>query len=119
MDAKIAWHFCFGNAWGNRLAGIFPAGYEAVLPYFYDVPIDQFVLDFANRDMVDIDCARRRCPADKEVAVGVVDVRTSMIETPEEIADADPQGDRRRAARARLPDDRLRHEAAGADGGAR
>ena len=54
VDAKIAWHFCYGNAWGNRLAGLFPAGYEAVLPHFYDLPIDQFVLDFANRDMVDI-----------------------------------------------------------------
>ena len=58
VDAKIAWHFCYGNAWGNRLAGLFPAGYEAVLPYFYDLPIDQFVLDFANRDMVDIACLR-------------------------------------------------------------
>src|SRR5919106_692218 len=85
VDAKIAWHFCYGNAWGNRLAGLFPAGYEAVLPHFYDLPIDQFVLDFANRDMVDID-ALKDLPADKEVAIGVIDVRTSMIETPEEVA---------------------------------
>jgi len=55
VDAKIAWHFCYGNAWGNRLAGLFPTGYESVLRYFYDLPIDQFVLDFANRDMVDLD----------------------------------------------------------------
>ena len=86
VDAKIAWHFCYGNAWGNRLSGIFPAGYETVLPYFYDLPIDQFVLDFANRDMIDVD-ALKSLPKDKEVAVGVVDVRTSMVETPEEIAD--------------------------------
>jgi methionine synthase II (cobalamin-independent) len=86
VDAKIAWHFCYGNAWGNRLAGIFPEGYEAVLPHFYDVPIDQFVLDFANRDLVDIG-ALRSLPDDKEVAIGVVDIRTTMIETPEEIAD--------------------------------
>ena len=85
VDAKIAWHFCYGNAWGNRLAGLFQKGYEAVLPHFYDVPVDQFVLDFANRDMVDIDSIRD-LPADKEVAIGVVDVRTSMIETPQEIA---------------------------------
>ena len=85
VDAKIAWHFCYGNAWGNRLAGLFPAGYEAVLPHFYDLPIDQFVLDFANRDMVDI-AALNDLPEDKEVAIGVIDVRTSMIETPEEVA---------------------------------
>jgi 5-methyltetrahydropteroyltriglutamate--homocysteine methyltransferase len=86
VDAKIAWHFCYGNAWGNRLAGIFPAGYEAVLPHLSDMPIDQFVLDFANRDMIDVE-ALKTLPADKEVAVGVVDVRTTMVETPEEIAD--------------------------------
>jgi 5-methyltetrahydropteroyltriglutamate--homocysteine methyltransferase len=86
VEAKVAWHFCYGNAWGNRLAGLFPVGYEAVLPYFYDLPIDQFVLDFANRDMVDI-AALKSLPADKEVAVGVIDVRTSMIETPAQVAE--------------------------------
>jgi 5-methyltetrahydropteroyltriglutamate--homocysteine methyltransferase len=85
VDAKIAWHFCYGNAWGNRLAGLFPAGYDAVLPHLYDLPIDQFVLDFANRDMVDI-AALKSLPKDKEVAIGVIDVRTTMIETPEEVA---------------------------------
>jgi methionine synthase II (cobalamin-independent) len=86
VDAKIAWHFCYGNAWGNRLSGIFPEGYEAVLPHFYDVPVDQFVLDFANRELADIG-ALNSLPEDKEVGIGVVDIRTTMIETPEEIAD--------------------------------
>ena len=86
VDAKIAWHFCYGNAWGNRLADLFPAGYEAVLPHFYDVPIDQFVVDFANRDMADID-SLKGLPEDKEVAVGVLDIRTSMVESPQQIAD--------------------------------
>jgi methionine synthase II (cobalamin-independent) len=85
VDAKIAWHFCFGNAWGNALSGIFPKGYETVLPYFYDVPVDQFVLDFANRDMAGIECLKS-LPKDKEVAVGVLDIRTSMIESPEQVA---------------------------------
>jgi 5-methyltetrahydropteroyltriglutamate--homocysteine methyltransferase len=86
VDAKIAWHFCYGNAWGNRLADLYPAGYEAVLPHFYDVPIDQFVLDFANREMADIN-ALKTLPDDKEVAIGVVDIRTMMVETPEVVAD--------------------------------
>jgi methionine synthase II (cobalamin-independent) len=86
VDAKIAWHFCFGNAWGNALSGLFPHGYETVLPYFYNVPIDQFVLDFANREMVDVECLAS-LPTDKEVAVGVIDVRTTMVETPEQVAE--------------------------------
>ncbi len=86
VDAKIAWHFCFGNAWGNALSGIFPKGYEVVLPYFYDVPIDQFVLDFANREMADIECLKS-LPKNKEVQVGVLDIRTMMVESPEHVAE--------------------------------
>ena len=86
VKAKIAWHFCFGNAWGNSLKAIFPKGYEAVLPQFYDVPVEQFVLDFANREMADIEILKS-LPKDKEVQIGVLDIRTMMIETPEQIAD--------------------------------
>ena len=83
VDAKIGWHFCFGNAWGNSVV---PGNYATVLPHFYDVPIDQFVLDFANREMADIDCLSD-LPKDKEVQIGVIDIRTMMVETPEQVAD--------------------------------
>jgi 5-methyltetrahydropteroyltriglutamate--homocysteine methyltransferase len=85
VNAKIGWHFCFGNAWGNSLTSLIPKGYETVLPHFYHLPIDQFVLDFANREMADIDCLKS-LPKDKEVQVGVLDVRTSLIESPEQVA---------------------------------
>lgn len=86
VKAKIAWHFCFGNAWGNSLASLIPKGYETVLPHFYDTPIEQFVLDFANREMADIECLKS-LPKDKEVQIGVLDVRTSIIESPEHVAE--------------------------------
>jgi len=86
VKAKIAWHFCFGNAWGNALSGIFPKGYETVLPYYYDVPIDEFVLDFANREMAGIE-ALKDLPKDKHVQVGVLDIRTMMVESPEQVAE--------------------------------
>src|SRR5437867_1913951 len=85
VKAKIAWHFCFGNAWGNALSGIFPKGYETVLPHFYDVPVEQFVLDYANREMSDIEVLKS-LPKDKEVQIGVLYIRTMMIETPEQVA---------------------------------
>ena len=87
VDAKIGWHFCFGNAWGNDiLSHNFPEGYQTVLPYFWDTPgIDQFVLDYANRDMAGIEFLKN-LPEDKEVAVGVLDIRNMMIESPEQIA---------------------------------
>jgi len=86
VDARVGWHFCFGNAWGNALSGIFPTGYATVLPFFYDVPIDEFVLDFANREMVDVDLLKG-LPEDKDVQIGVLDIRTMQIESPEQVAD--------------------------------
>jgi methionine synthase II (cobalamin-independent) len=87
VDAKIGWHFCFGNAWGNDiLSANFPEGYQTVLPYFWDTPgIDEFVLDYANRDMAGIEFLAN-LPEDKGVQVGVLDIRNMMIESPEQIA---------------------------------
>jgi 5-methyltetrahydropteroyltriglutamate--homocysteine methyltransferase len=87
VDAFIGWHFCFGNAWGNDiLSANFPDGYQTVLPHFFDTPgIDQFVLDYANREMAGVDFLAN-LPAEKEVQVGVLDIRSMMIETPEQVA---------------------------------
>ena len=87
VDAKIGWHFCFGNAWGNDiLSANFPEGYQTVLPHLFATPgIDQFVLDYANRNMAGIEFLAN-LPADKDVQVGVVDIRSMMIESPEQIA---------------------------------
>jgi 5-methyltetrahydropteroyltriglutamate--homocysteine methyltransferase len=57
-----------------------------VLPFFYDVPIDEFVLDFANREMVDVDLLKG-LPEDKDVQIGVLDIRTMQIESPEQVAE--------------------------------
>jgi methionine synthase II (cobalamin-independent) len=87
VKARIAWHFCFGNAWGNDiLSANFPEGYQTVLPHFFDTPgIDQFVLDYANRGMAGIEFLKN-LPKDKTVQVGVLDIRTMMIEKPDQVA---------------------------------
>jgi 5-methyltetrahydropteroyltriglutamate--homocysteine methyltransferase len=88
VDAKIGWHFCFGNAWGNDiLSANFPQGYQTVLPHLWGTEgIDEFVLDYANRHMDGIEFLKN-CPKDKGVQVGVLDIRTNMLETPEVVAD--------------------------------
>jgi 5-methyltetrahydropteroyltriglutamate--homocysteine methyltransferase len=87
VDAKIGWHFCFGNAWGNDiLSASYPNGYEIVLPHFFETKgIHQFVLDYANRDMAGVEFLKN-LPADKDVQIGVLDVRTAAIESPEKVA---------------------------------
>jgi 5-methyltetrahydropteroyltriglutamate--homocysteine methyltransferase len=86
VDAKIGWHFCLGNAYGNANVSVFGGQLEKILPPLYDTAVEQFVLDFALREMRDIDILKT-LPQDKEVAAGVVNVRSLQIETPEEVAD--------------------------------
>ena len=81
-----AWHFCLGNAWGNRLDALTRDGYAAVLPHYYDVDVDELVLDFACRDMVDASLLAE-VPERFRLAIGVIDVRSLEIEDPEQVAD--------------------------------
>src|SRR4029077_14310075 len=81
-----AWHFCMGNAWGNRLEGMTAGGYREVLPHYHGVKVDAYVLDFACREMADADLLRA-LPADKRVHDGVIDVRSLEIEPPAQVAD--------------------------------
>jgi 5-methyltetrahydropteroyltriglutamate--homocysteine methyltransferase len=87
VDARIGWHFCYGNAWGNDiLSASFPEGYQTVLPHFFETKgIDEFVLDYANRDMAGIEFLKN-LPKNVGIQCGVLDIRTNMIETPEAVA---------------------------------
>jgi 5-methyltetrahydropteroyltriglutamate--homocysteine methyltransferase len=86
FDVERSWHFCLGNAWGNRMHGLTAGGYAKVLPRYLEVDVDQFVLDFACREMADV-ALLRDVPKPKTVAVGVIDVRTLEIEPPEQVAE--------------------------------
>ena len=81
-----SWHFCMGNAWGNKLEGMTEGGYREVLPHYHDTKVDAFVLDFACREMADADLLRA-LPDDKRIHAGVIDVRTLEIEHPEQVAE--------------------------------
>jgi 5-methyltetrahydropteroyltriglutamate--homocysteine methyltransferase len=80
------WHFCLGNAWGSRAEGLTRGGYGNVLPHYFDVDVDAFVLDFACRDMADV-AVLRDLPAGKRIHAGVIDVRNLEIEQPEQVAE--------------------------------
>jgi 5-methyltetrahydropteroyltriglutamate--homocysteine methyltransferase len=84
--ASTSWHFCLGNVWGNRMQGLTKAGYAEILPHYYDVEVEQFVLDFACREMSDA-ALLAGLPKSKTVAVGVIDVRTLEVEPPEQVAE--------------------------------
>jgi 5-methyltetrahydropteroyltriglutamate--homocysteine methyltransferase len=85
-DVERCWHFCLGNAWGSRAEGLTRGGYGNVLPHYFDVDIDAFVLDFACRDMADV-AVLRDLPQDKSVHAGVIDVRNLEVEQPDQVAE--------------------------------
>lgn len=85
-DVATSWHFCLGNVWGNRMQGLTRRGYAEVLPHYYECEVDQFVLDFACCEMEDA-ALLADLPKSKTVAVGVIDVRTLEVESPEHVAE--------------------------------
>jgi 5-methyltetrahydropteroyltriglutamate--homocysteine methyltransferase len=98
VRARLALHVCFGNAHLNSFAT--PRRYAALHRFLAEAPVEQFVFEYANREMAEIELWGKY-PTDKEVAVGVVDVKAYRIESPEEIAE------RARVALEHLPAERV------------
>ncbi len=83
VDARLASHLCFGNYSGRPLARrVYAPVYEQMMQF----NVDQLVLEFANREMCELELCRE-VAAERGLAVGVVDVKSYYIETPEDTAE--------------------------------
>ncbi len=82
--ARLGAHLCFGNFLGRPLAS---RSYRPILRAMLDFAVDELVLEFANREMAEIGILGEIAAAGRDVAVGVVDVKNSHIETAAEVAD--------------------------------
>lgn len=82
VRAKLAYHICFGNRHGrarfNRL-------YEPYFPGVLKARADQLVLEFASRELAEVDLWKRYHDG-RELGAGVVDVKSFYPETPEDVA---------------------------------
>ncbi len=67
LEAKTILHTCYGN-------------YEDIYPYFNRLPVDQLDLEMSNSSLDLLDRFRRD-PLKKEIAFGVIDVHSHVIET--------------------------------------
>ena len=79
---RVAVHICFGN---NASRPYAPRGLGRLLPGMAMLDCSMLVLEFANREMADLDLL----PALAEryrIAAGVIDVKSFHVETPEEVA---------------------------------
>jgi 5-methyltetrahydropteroyltriglutamate--homocysteine methyltransferase len=48
--------------------------------------VEELVLEFANREMAEVDLLVEIADAGRDVAVGVIDVKNSYVETPDDVA---------------------------------
>ncbi|MGH7964263.1 MAG: methionine synthase, partial [Candidatus Binatia bacterium] len=83
VKAKIALHICFGSV-GGRPGG--RRSYHWMLPQILEARAAQFVLEFASRELKELELCKEFASR-AEVGVGVVDVKSFYVETPEEIAE--------------------------------
>jgi 5-methyltetrahydropteroyltriglutamate--homocysteine methyltransferase len=82
--ARLGAHLCFGNYLGKPLAR---RTYRPVLDAMLSFRVDELVLEFANREMVEIDLLADLTTAGRDVAAGIIDVKNSYVETPDDVAD--------------------------------
>lgn len=79
----LAAHLCFGNYVGRPLS---KRTYTPIFDEMMRFNVDQLLLEFANREMAEAELLAEVAQA-KEVAVGVLDVKSYYIETAEDVAE--------------------------------
>ncbi len=81
--ARLGAHLCFGNYLGRPLAN---RTYRPIVSAMLRFEVDQLVLEFANREMSEVAMLRELADAGRDVAAGVIDVKSSHVESAEDVA---------------------------------
>jgi 5-methyltetrahydropteroyltriglutamate--homocysteine methyltransferase len=79
---RLATHLCFGNYKGRAVG---PRRYAPMFPAFLKLNVDEIHLEMASREFAELELIGQ-IAAVRDVAVGIVDVKSYYIETPEDIA---------------------------------
>ena len=79
---RLSTHLCFGN---YKARAVGPRQYAPMFPDFLDMQVDEIHLEMASREFSELEIIGEIAQS-KDVAVGIVDVKSYYIETPEDIA---------------------------------
>ena len=82
VKATLAFHVCFGNRFGRSR---FNRTYRPYFPGLLRARAHQFVLEFAGRELSELDLWREY-GQDRDLGAGVIDVKGFYPETPEDVA---------------------------------
>ncbi len=94
---RLSTHLCFGNYKGRAVG---PRRYSPMFPAFLEMHVDEIHLEMASREFAELELLQTISKR-KDVAVGIIDVKSYYIETPEDVAG------RVRACLKHAPPDRL------------
>ena len=79
---RLSTHLCFGNF---KARAIGPRRYAPMFPAFLDMNVDELHLEMANREFSEIELIGEIAQR-KDVAIGIVDVKSYYVETAEDVA---------------------------------
>lgn len=79
---RLSTHLCFGNYKGRAIG---PRRYEPMFPAFLKLAADELHLEMASRELAESELIGT-IAQEKDVAVGVIDVKSYYVEPPELVA---------------------------------
>ena len=79
---RLSTHLCFGN---YKARAVGPRSYAPMFPAFLEMHADEIHLEMASREFAGLELIGE-IAKHKRVAVGIVDVKSYYIETPEDVA---------------------------------
>lgn len=79
---RLSSHLCFGNYKGRAVG---PRRYAPMFPTFLDLHADEIHLEMASREFAEIELVGTIAER-MDAAVGIIDVKSYYIETPEDVA---------------------------------
>jgi 5-methyltetrahydropteroyltriglutamate--homocysteine methyltransferase len=83
VGAAVSLHMCFGNYRGRAVGH---RSYRPLFPHLARARVQQLALEFASREMAEIELAREIKPP-MGLAAGLVDVKNTWVEPPELVAE--------------------------------
>jgi 5-methyltetrahydropteroyltriglutamate--homocysteine methyltransferase len=79
---RLSTHLCFGNFKARAVA---PRSYAPLFPAFLDAHVDELHVEMASREFAELEVIEGIAQR-MDVAVGIIDVKSYYIETPEDVA---------------------------------
>lgn len=82
--AFLSTHLCFGN---YKARAVGKRQYSPMFPDFLSLSVDEIHVEMASREFSELEVIAQIAASGKRAAVGIIDVKSYYIETPEDVAD--------------------------------